>query len=137
MAAPILWVPGIFRSLCWKAPRAHKIPRFRGVCFFLGGGQGGGWKCQFYFMGVGIFQNQGKSHKSSLISKEKVNKDALRFYHLRFLLLCGALILVGLTNHMPSKTRGLEHHASECKHKPKANASGLGTCWHLRTVYVM
>ena len=56
MAAPILWAPGIFCFFLLENPRAHKIPPFRGG----GGGfwvflEGGGWKCQFYFMGVGIF----------------------------------------------------------------------------------
>ena len=52
MAVPTLWAPGIFGSFCWKTPHAHNIPRFRGGLFFFGGG-----KCQFYFLGVGIFLN--------------------------------------------------------------------------------
>ena len=38
MAAPILWAPGKMRSLCRKNP-AHKIPRFGGVFWVLGGGE--------------------------------------------------------------------------------------------------
>ena len=50
-----------FSSFCWKTPMPIKF-------LLLGGGgcwvffEGGGWKCQFYFMGVGIFpifQHQG------------------------------------------------------------------------------
>ena len=55
MAAPILWAPGIFGFVLLENPHAHKIPPFRG-----GGGRGffwkGGWKCQSYFYGRGIFQ---------------------------------------------------------------------------------
>ena len=54
MAAPILWAPGIFWFFLLENLHAHKIPPFRG-----GGGVGfswkGGWKCQFIFMGAGIF----------------------------------------------------------------------------------
>ena len=45
-----LWAPGIFWFFLLENPLAHKIPRFRG-----GGGEWA-WKCQFYFMGVGIFR---------------------------------------------------------------------------------
>ena len=49
MAAPILWVPGSFVFFLQENLHAHKIPRFRaGVLGFIG--EGGGWKCQFYFL---------------------------------------------------------------------------------------
>ena len=59
MAAPILWAPGIFGSFCRKTPMPIKF-------LFLGGGGGGvsgrfqkgGGKCQFIFMGVGIFPHK-------------------------------------------------------------------------------
>ena len=52
VAAPILWAPGFVLFFCCKSPHAHTIPRFMGG---LGGFWKGGWKCQFFFMGVWIF----------------------------------------------------------------------------------
>ena len=47
-----------FLVLSAGKPHAHKIPPFGGGCWgFLE--RGGGWKCQFYFMGAGIFPNLG------------------------------------------------------------------------------
>ena len=56
MAAPILWAPGIL-GLFPQETSAHKSPGFKGggvgvyLGFLLGGGGG---KCHFIFMGVGV-----------------------------------------------------------------------------------
>ena len=53
MAAPILWVPGIFGSFCRKTLHAHKVPRLRG-----GGGLGfggGGGSANFILWSRGLF----------------------------------------------------------------------------------
>ena len=74
MAAPILWAPGIFGFFLLENPHAHKIPPFTGGV--LGFFRRGGWKCQFFFMGVGIYP-----------SKEGRNCD--RFEPLRFQIASG------------------------------------------------
>ena len=51
--AQIFGAPGIFGAFCWKNPHAHRIPLFQGG---VGASWKGGWKCQFHFMGIGIFQ---------------------------------------------------------------------------------
>ena len=40
MAAPILWVPGIFGSFCWKTPMPIEFLVLGGVVGFFEGGSG-------------------------------------------------------------------------------------------------
>ena len=49
MAAPILWTPRISVFFLQENLHVHKIPRFRGGVFWVGGGS-----ADFIFMGAGI-----------------------------------------------------------------------------------
>ena len=62
MAAPILWVPGIFVSFCRKTLHAHAIPRLRGG--LLGGGGGSA----FFFCGRGDF-SEHRNHNRIFTEK--------------------------------------------------------------------